>query len=213
MRTFAVVDTGGIAGEDEGLAGATARQARAAAEEADLVLFIVDGREGASTMDDDILEWLRKASRQRCWSSTRRWHDAEAALNEFARYGLKDVVAVSSAHRRASIRCSRRLRQVAGRGHFGELDSDPRVSASPSSAAQRRQIDTGQPAARRGADDRVGSAGTTRDSVAVDMERDGRLYRLIDTAGVRRKARVEEVVEKFSIIKTCRRSNIARSRW
>src|SRR5690606_23026818 len=57
LRTFAVVDTGGIAGEDEGLIGATARQARAAAEEADLVLFIVDGREGPSTMDDDILTW------------------------------------------------------------------------------------------------------------------------------------------------------------
>ena len=60
---FMVVDTGGIAGEEEGLAGATARQARAAAEEADLVLFIVDGREGASTLDDDILSWLRKTSR------------------------------------------------------------------------------------------------------------------------------------------------------
>ena len=54
-RPFVLVDTGGIAGEDEGLAGATARQARAAAEEADLVLFVVDGREGASTLDDDIL--------------------------------------------------------------------------------------------------------------------------------------------------------------
>ena len=62
-RPFVLVDTGGIAGEDEGLAGATARQSRAAAEEADLILFVVDGREGASALDDDILRWLRKLSK------------------------------------------------------------------------------------------------------------------------------------------------------
>ena len=62
-RPFVLVDTGGIAGQEEGLAGATARQSRAAAEQADLVLFVVDGREGPSSLDDDILRWLRKASR------------------------------------------------------------------------------------------------------------------------------------------------------
>src|SRR3546814_274669 len=75
-RPFVLVDTGGIAGENthlesgnpgsspgQALAGATARQARAGAEEADLVLFVVDGREGASALDDDILRWLRKAAR------------------------------------------------------------------------------------------------------------------------------------------------------
>ena len=51
------------AGQDEGLAGATAKQSRAAAEEADLILFVVDGREGASSLDDDILRWLRKLSK------------------------------------------------------------------------------------------------------------------------------------------------------
>src|SRR3546814_15732041 len=67
-RPFVLVDTGGIAGENThlesgNLAGATARQARAGAEEADLVLFVVDGRDGASALDDDILRWLRKAAR------------------------------------------------------------------------------------------------------------------------------------------------------
>ncbi|MEO6155126.1 MAG: GTPase, partial [Thermomonas sp.] len=61
---FVLVDTGGIAGEnEEGLAGATAKQSRAAAEEADLILFIVDGREGSSALDDEILRWLRKLSK------------------------------------------------------------------------------------------------------------------------------------------------------
>ncbi|MHB8912254.1 MAG: ribosome biogenesis GTPase Der [Lysobacter sp.] len=205
MRPFAVVDTGGIAGVDEGLAGATARQARAAAEEADLVLFIVDGREGASTMDDDILAWLRRASRPTMLVVNKTdGIDAEAALNEFARYGLKDVVAVSSAHRQGiDTLLEEILEKLPEEGTSAQLDSDPtririafigRPNVGKSTLVNRllgeeRMIASEVP-------------GTTRDSVAVDMERDGRLYRLIDTAGVRRKARVEEVVEKFSIIKT-----------
>src|SRR5699024_8641878 len=59
-RPFAVCDTGGLSGEDTGLAGATARQSRAAAEEADFVLFVVDGREGPLPLDQEILAWLRK---------------------------------------------------------------------------------------------------------------------------------------------------------
>src|SRR6476659_127907 len=62
-RPFAVCDTGGLSGVDEGLAGATAKQSRAAAEEADLILFIVDGREGASALDDAILAWLRQVAK------------------------------------------------------------------------------------------------------------------------------------------------------
>src|SRR5688500_1816650 len=96
-RPFVLVDTGGIAGIDEGLAGATARQARAAAEEADLVLFVVDGREGASTLDDDILRWLRKAARPTFLVVNKiDGLDAQTALNEFSRYGFSDVLGVSS---------------------------------------------------------------------------------------------------------------------
>ncbi|HRN61431.1 MAG TPA: 50S ribosome-binding GTPase, partial [Luteimonas sp.] len=99
-RPFVVIDTGGIAGEDEGLAGATARQSRAAAEEADLVLFVVDGREGASALDDEILAWLRKAARPVLLVVNKTdGIDARAALAEFARYGFSDSYAISSAHR------------------------------------------------------------------------------------------------------------------
>jgi GTP-binding protein len=60
---FAVCDTGGLTEDEDGLPGATARQSRAAAEEADLVLFVVDGREGPSPLDEVILAWLRKTGR------------------------------------------------------------------------------------------------------------------------------------------------------
>jgi GTP-binding protein len=205
QRPFAVVDTGGIAGIDEGLAGATARQARAAAEEADLVLFVVDGREGASALDDEILAWLRKTARPTLLVVNKTdGLDVRAAINDFARYGIRDAIGVSSAHRQG---IDELLAEVFARlpeaGVTAELDNDPnrirvafigRPNVGKSTLVNRllgeeRMIASEVP-------------GTTRDSVAVDMERDGRLYRLVDTAGVRRKSKVEEAVEKFSIIKT-----------
>ncbi|MFC0677772.1 ribosome biogenesis GTPase Der [Lysobacter korlensis] len=204
-RAFAVVDTGGIAGQEEGLAGATARQARAAAEEADLVLFVVDGREGASALDDEILAWLRKAARPTLLVVNKTdGIDVQAALNEFARYGIGEAVAVSSAHRQGiDDLIDETLGRVPDEGATAELDADPdrirvafigRPNVGKSTLVNRllgeeRMIASEVP-------------GTTRDSVAIDMERDDRLYRLIDTAGLRRKSKVDEAVEKFSIVKT-----------
>ena len=205
LRPFAVVDTGGIAGEDQGLAGATARQARAAAEEADLVLFIVDGREGASTMDDDILAWLRRNSRPTLLVINKTdGIDVDAALNEFARYGLKDVVAISSAHRQGiDTLLDEIVEKLPEEGTSAQLDSDP--SRIRIAFIGRPNVGKSTLVNRLLGEERMIASevpGTTRDSVAIDMQRDGRLYRLIDTAGVRRKSRVEEAVEKFSIIKT-----------
>ena len=90
-RPFVLVDTGGIAGEDEGLAGATARQSRAAAAEADVVLFVVDGREGASALDDEILRWLRKLSKPTLLVINKSdGIDPRTVEAEFARYGFAD---------------------------------------------------------------------------------------------------------------------------
>ncbi|MEG3788787.1 ribosome biogenesis GTPase Der [Lysobacter sp. CCNWLW3] len=205
LRPFAVVDTGGIAGEDEGLAGATARQARAAAEEADLVLFIVDGREGASALDDDILKWLRKAARPTLLVVNKTdGIDVQAALNDFARYGFSDRVAVSSAHRQGIDRLLEEvLAKLPEEGTQAELDSDP--SRIRVAFIGRPNVGKSTLVNRLLGEERMIASevpGTTRDSVAIDMERDGRLYRLIDTAGLRRKSRVDEAVEKFSIIKT-----------
>ncbi|UHQ21389.1 ribosome biogenesis GTPase Der [Lysobacter sp. 5GHs7-4] len=205
LRPFAVVDTGGIAGEDEGLAGATARQARAAAEEADLVLFIVDGREGASALDDDILKWLRKTARPTLLVVNKTdGIDVQAALNDFARYGFADRVAVSSAHRQGIDRLLEEvLSKLPEEGTQTELDSDP--SRIRVAFIGRPNVGKSTLVNRLLGEERMIASevpGTTRDSVAIDMERDGRLYRLIDTAGLRRKSRVDEAVEKFSIIKT-----------
>jgi GTP-binding protein len=204
-RPFALVDTGGIAGVDEGLQGATAKQSRAAAEEADLILFIVDGREGASTIDDDILAWLRKVAKPTFLVVNKTdGIDVQAALAEFARYGIKDMLGVSSAHKHGiDVLLARVLAQLPADGDAAILDDDPdrvrvafvgRPNVGKSTLVNRilgeeRMIASDVP-------------GTTRDSIAVDLERDGRKYRLIDTAGLRRRGKVEEVVEKFSVFKT-----------
>ncbi len=204
-RPFLLVDTGGIAGEEEGLAGATARQARGAAGEADLVLFVVDGREGASALDDEILSWLRKLARPTLLVINKIDGTNEDAVRaEFARYGFADVLAVSAAHRQGLDDLHLEiLGRIPEEGSTEELDNDPnrlrvafvgRPNVGKSTLVNRllgeeRMIASEVP-------------GTTRDSIAADLERDGKLYRLIDTAGIRRKGKVEEAVEKFSVVKT-----------
>ncbi|MDQ1119176.1 MULTISPECIES: ribosome biogenesis GTPase Der [Pseudoxanthomonas] len=202
---FVLVDTGGIAGDEEGLAGATARQSRAAAAEADLVLFIVDAREGASALDDEILAWLRKTARPTLLVLNKiDGVDEEAARADFARYGFADVLTLSAAHRQGVDELVEEvLERVPAEGAGELLDEDP----------QRMRIAfVGRPNVGKstlvnrllGEERMIASEvpGTTRDSIAVDLEREGRLYRLVDTAGLRRKGRVDEVVEKFSIVKT-----------
>jgi len=202
---FVLVDTGGIAGSEEGLAGATARQSRAAAEEADLILFVVDGREGPSALDDEILAWLRKVATPTFLVVNKTdGIDVQAALGEFARYGIKEVLPVSSAHKHGiDTLLARVLATLPEDGDAEILDNDPervriafvgRPNVGKSTLVNRilgeeRMIASDVP-------------GTTRDSIAVDIERDGRKYRLVDTAGLRRRGKVEEAVEKFSVVKT-----------
>ncbi len=204
-QPFLLVDTGGIAGDEEGLAGATARQARAAAEEADLILFVVDGREGSSSLDDEILSWLRKLARPTLLVINKIDGTNEDTVRaEFARYGFSDVLAVSAAHRQGMDDLHEEILQRMPEEGSGEvLDNDPdrlriafvgRPNVGKSTLVNRllgeeRMIASEVP-------------GTTRDSIAADLERDGRLYRLVDTAGMRRRGKVEEAVEKFSVVKT-----------
>jgi GTP-binding protein len=204
-RPFVLVDTGGIAGQEEGLAGATAKQSRAAAEEADLVLFVVDGREGASALDDAILAWLRKRDRPVLLVVNKTdGIDVQAALNEFARYGFRDRIGVSSAHRTGlDALLGEVLARLPQDGDAQVPDDDPK---------RMRVAFVGRPNVGKstlvnrllGEERMIASdvPGTTRDSIAADLERDGRKYRLVDTAGIRRKSKVEEAVETFSIIKT-----------
>jgi GTP-binding protein len=202
---FAVCDTGGLTDEEEGLAGATAKQSRAAAEEADLVLFVVDGREGPSTSDQTILAWLRKTGKPFYLIVNKTdGLDESACVNEFARFGVEMVIPIAAAHQRG-------IPQVI-QAVVPRLPPDEDAGVLADESGRTRVAFIGRPNVGKstlvnrllGEERMIASdvPGTTRDSIAVDMERDGRQYRLIDTAGLRRRAKVEEAVEKFSVFKT-----------
>lgn len=204
-RPFALVDTGGISGEAEGLAGLTAEQSRLAIAEADLVVFVVDAKHGPTTVDQDILALLRRSGKRILLVPNKiDAADPHEAMAEFVRFGLNEVVPVSAAHRRGM---DTLLEHIAA--HLPEREA---VAPEEDEPDRLRLAIVGRPNVGKSTlvnrllgEERVIASdvpGTTRDAIAVDLERDGHRYRLIDTAGIRRKSRVDVVVEKFSIIKT-----------
>jgi GTP-binding protein len=203
-KPLAIVDTGGLSGDEAGLAGLTAQQARAGVDEADVVLFIVDGRAGPSALDESILAWLRKTSKPILLVVNKTdGLDPAACVADFARFGISDPLAVSSAHQRG---VAELLEEVARR-----LPAEAPVEAAVDPDRLRLAV-VGRPNVGKSTlvnrllgEERVIASevpGTTRDSISIDLERDGRKYQLIDTAGIRRRGKVEDAIEKFSVIKT-----------
>jgi GTP-binding protein len=202
---FVVVDTGGLSGLDDGLDGLTARQVRLAVEEAQVLVFVVDARDGLLPQDRTILDELRRSGKPIVAVVNKTdGLDEQNALAEFAAFGIAATLPLSAAHNRGTedlVACVLPL-----------LPPDRDDAAEPAEDGSIRVAIVGRPNAGKstlinrllGEDRLIVSdvAGTTRDPIRVPLERDGRRYTLIDTAGVRRKARVEEAVEKFSVIKT-----------
>jgi GTPase len=204
-KPFVICDTGGLSGDESGLSGATADQARAAVEEADLVLFVVDGREGPAHLENELMRWLRKSGKPLFLVVNKTdGIDIAQALNEFARFGITHVNAIAASHQRGIPELLEDiLKQLPEQGSAETLDADPdRLRLA---FIGRPNVGKSTLVNRLLGEERVIASdvpGTTRDSIAVDLERDERKYRLIDTAGMRRKSKVEEAVEKFSVFKT-----------
>jgi GTP-binding protein len=204
-REFVVVDTGGLTGDKEGIGALTARQVDFAIEEADIVVLVVDARDGLLPQDRNIVDGLRRSEKTMLLAVNKiDGVDENTASAEFSRLGIAVQLPTSAAH---------------GRGVPGLVEAllqrlpavDPDEIAANTQRGARVAI-VGRPNVGKstlvnrllGEDRLVVSdvAGTTRDSISVTLERDGKQYTLVDTAGVRRRARVEEAVEKFSVIKT-----------
>jgi GTP-binding protein len=204
-REFVVVDTGGLTEEQDGIAGLTARQSQLAIEEADVVLFLVDARDGVLPQDRNILDVLRRQGKPFVLGVNKvDGVDEYAALAEFAALGVAAPLTLSSAHGRG---VEKLLEQVLGLlPPPVEADEHPPIGDGVRVAiVGRPNVGKSTLVNRLLGEERVvvsDVAGTTRDAIRVPLERDGRRYTLIDTAGVRRRARVEEAVEKFSVIKT-----------
>ena len=205
LREFVVVDTGGLTGDKEGIGALTARQVDFAIEEADLLVFVVDARDGLLPQDRNILSDMRRTGKPMLLVVNKTDGIDEAqALAEFSSFGIASPLPTSTAHGRG---VPALIEAVLSR----LPEADPDAPSEYLNEGTRVAI-VGRPNVGKSTlvnrllgEERVvvsEIAGTTRDSISVALERDGRKYTLIDTAGVRRRGRVEEAVEKFSVIKT-----------
>jgi len=203
-RPFVVVDTGGLSGSDEGIEGLTAQQVRAAIAEANLLVFVVDARDGILPLDAAILTELRRSGKPVIIVVNKTdGVDELVALGEFSSFGVAETLPMSAAHNRGvDVLVARAIPHLPD-----DTDDDPALEDQGIRVAIVGRPNAGKSTLinRLLGEDRLivsDLAGTTRDPIRVPLERDGRRYTLVDTAGVRRRSRVEEAVEKFSVIKT-----------
>ena len=205
---YVVVDTGGLTGDDDGIDGPMADQALRAIEEADLVLFLVDAKDGRTPGDENIATLLRQREiPTQLVANKIDGQNPDFVAGEFYALGLGAPAFISASNGTG-------VRQLVDEpvaeflaGRISEVEDDE-AEAAPGiriAVVGRPNVGKSTLVNRLLGEDRVvvyDQAGTTRDSIYIPYERDGNQYTLIDTAGVRRRGRVNEKIEKFSVIKT-----------
>ncbi len=204
---FIVIDTGGFEPDaTSGIYKEMAKQTRQAVAEADVVIFVVDAREGISAQDHEIANYLRRLGKPTILVANKAEGMQEGSqLVEFFELGLGEVYPISAAHGQ-------------GTRDLVELALEPLGLADPDDA--HKEEDPGVIKLAVAGRPNVGKStlintwlgeerlvafdlpGTTRDAISVPFERNGQRFELIDTAGLRRKGKVFEAIEKFSVVKT-----------
>ena len=202
---YIVIDTGGFEPTAEtGIYKEMAKQTRQAVAEADVVIFMVDARDGVCAQDHDIAKYLRKLGKTCILVANKAEGMTNShQLGEFFELGLGEVHGVSAAHGQGT----RELVDLAFASlHLSEEEEEPVETGAIKIAVAGRPnvgkstlINTWLSEERLVAFDQ---AGTTRDAISVPFERDGQKFELIDTAGLRRRGQVFEAIEKFSVVKT-----------
>jgi GTP-binding protein len=207
-QEFIVIDTGGF--EPESTAGIfkeMAKQTRQAVAEADAVIFVVDVRAGLSAQDHDIARYLRGANKRVLLAANKAEGMQDSPLlAEFYELGIGDPHPVSSAHGQGV-----RSLIEAALADFIAPEDDDEEAVSDEERPLRLAV-CGRPNVGKSTlintwlgEERLVAfdlPGTTRDAITVPFERDGKRYEIIDTAGLRRKGKVFEAIEKFSVVKT-----------
>ena len=206
-QPYMVVDTGGLTDDDEGLAGMVQQQARRAIEEADAILLLVDGRAGLTAMDEEIASQLRRAGKPLHLVVNKGEHrDPDLLSADFHALGLEYLHVIAAVHNEGvETLMTAVLAALPAVGAADEKDeSEGPQDVIKLAVIGRPNVGKSTLVNRLLGEERMLACdlpGTTRDSVAVPFERDGQRYQLIDTAGVRRRARISETLEKFSVIK------------
>ncbi len=202
-RACLVVDTGGIADDAEGIDSIAGKQVRIALEEADVVFFLVDARAGLSASDKIIADNLRKLNKPVILVVNKTdGIDSNVAAADFYSLALGEPVLISATHGRgvpqllASIDRllpnEEEIVEETAKGIGIAVFGRPNVGKSTlvnRLLGEERVVVYDQP-------------GTTRDSIYIPFERQGKLFTLIDTAGMRRRSKISESIEKFSVVKS-----------
>ena len=206
-RRFLVVDTGGLGDDESELGRLAARQTALAIAETDVIVFVVDHADGLTGADERIAAELRGVDKPVILAVNKAEGVApEIAEAEFHALGLGTPVSIAALHGRRLNVLSRAMLEVLPEtaAEPPELDED----TGPGVAVVGRPNVGKSTLINRliGAERMVTSAapGTTRDSVRVPCERDGERFVLIDTAGIRRRSKVSESIEKFSVVQSLR---------
>jgi len=209
-----LIDTGGLTGAVQALPGEMESQAMQAVSEANLILFLVDARAGLTAADEDIADRLRRQGRDVVLVVNKIDGASQSSLEaEFMGLGFAQVAAISAAHGRGMGSLANRL-QALLLDQTQDSDSAPAPTEATGNDTEGeiRVAVVGRPNVGKstlinrmlGEERQVvfDLPGTTRDSISIPFEREGTRYQLIDTAGIRRKGKVTESVEKFSVVKT-----------
>lgn len=203
-QRFIVIDTGGLTGGEEGLDAEMARQSMQAVEEADIVLFLVDGKAGLNGGDELIADHLRKTGKQAHLVVNKTdGQDPDIAASDFHGLGFHSTFLIAASHNRGIRSMLEAL--LPSEEEREAQDHADRYPGIRIGIVGRPNVGKSTLVNRMLGEDRVvvfDMPGTTRDSVYIPFERMDHQYTLIDTAGVRRRKNVSETVEKFSIIKT-----------
>ena len=207
-RPFLVIDTGGFEPvAKEGIMFEMAKQTKQAVAEADMVIFIVDGRQGLTPHDKTITDFLRRAGRQVMLVVNKTEGMKYTAVTaEFYELGLGDPYVISAAHGDGvADLVDEALNLVLAQQTTPDEPVDEQDRGIRIAIVGRPNVGKSTLVNTLLGEDRViafDMPGTTRDSIEIPFERDGRRYSLIDTAGIRKRGKVFEAIEKFSVVKT-----------
>ncbi|MBI5451679.1 MAG: ribosome biogenesis GTPase Der [Gammaproteobacteria bacterium] len=212
-RPYIVIDTGGLTEEHGGIERQMDLQVAQAIEEASVLLFLVDGRAGLTPADQSILRLLRSSGKRIVLVVNKsEGRDPAMTSADFVELGIHELHVISAAH---GDNVSQMIHDVLASlpgATDGELDAEEQYPGIRIAIVGRPNVGKSTLVNRLLGEDRViafNEPGTTRDSIAIPFERDGTQYTLIDTAGIRRRSRVDDMIEKFSIVKTLQAISIA----
>ena len=202
-QPFALWDTGGIFGAGEkGLRGEVRRTAEAALHASDLLLFVVDGKDGLSPIDSDLARTLRKARKPIVLVVNKIDHDKHDSLAaEFDSLGFEKIVSISAEHNRGIAELLDQIEQLlpAISDQQSEISNSLSIAIIGRPNVGKSSLINAIVQSERAIVSEL--PGTTRDSVDISYQRDGRRFLFIDTAGIRRRGKLSSSVEVFSVMR------------